>query len=581
MGISPAVAEVAVLSNRTQASVNVEILFDGSLPQPIALAVGDSRPIFFQRTLRVRYRGGGAEQEHQLEPQSAYFFAEDKTSQELFLEEIGLGKKFPAKFSAAPRDFKTPFSAKVVPVKILVDDDEPTHRRLWEPKLRKRVAEASKVLERHSGVKLNVVAVETWDSNSRQHDLNQSLLEFEREVNPQPASLAIGFSSQYQLTRGRVHMGGTRGALHPYILLKERSRSMRETEKLELLVHELGHYLGASHSPEPQSVMRPLLTGGLQRSVGSRIQFDPVNTLLMAMLGDEMRRRDVTKLTSITVPTRQRLEAIYAVLRQALPQDPAAGQYLRILSRPKSSPPQQFVSSARRVLQQLVRVTTSRRRIAESRKSSADGEPKDSWLSGDTLTSFYVKQAALATIQIEPANPEQAFLLALGLFIDDSNALREFPGTSALAASIEHDAALRQRLNILGSPTMLDRADLVKHFFVSAHITVALGVEAAKSLGFAKEMNDAAGGTGFSFVDMAANRAGIEFAQRVLAGDITLEQLSQRFDTREFLPPIDDLEEGLSAEVLKDRFGDADNKSLQDELRRIEQRVLELPIYRK
>ena len=596
-GAVPATAEVAVFSNRTRERLTVSVLADGTRPQPLTLAVGESRPVFYRRALRVRYLEGLVEHGYQVAPKSAYFFTRGQGDEPLRMEQIGFGRNRPAPSEPAPpgngaRQRGARQKTVTIPVKLLVDDDEPTHRQIWEAKLRNRLAAASEILEKHSGVKLNVVAVETWDSDDRQHNFLLSMREFEREVSPQPAQLAIGFSSQYKVHSGRVHMGGTRGALYPYILLKERSPNILETERLELLVHELGHFLGASHSPEPTSVMRPLLSGGLQRRAGSHVQFDPVNTLLIAMLGEELRNRDVKRLADVSPPTRRRMEEIYSVLAKALPKDPAAGQYLQLLGRSRRRPaiqgqPQQEqprlqdrsrIRDTRRIVMQLVRVTKARRPGKPAAEHSSDAPQ---WYTSDQLTEFYVRQAALAVLQLEPEQPQQVFLLSLGIFLDDSDTLRKFPATSAFVSNVENEAQRQDRISILGSPTMRDRRDLAQHFFVSAHLATTLGPQVALSLGLGKEMMDANGGSGFSFADLAADRAGIEFAKRVAAGEISLERLSQRFEVADYLPQVDDLAEGLELADLRAQFGEITDEAFQAELTRIEHRVLELPIYNR
>ena len=55
-----------------------------------------------------------------------------------------------------------------------------------------------------------------------------------------------------------------------------------------------------------------------------RIQFDPVNTLAIAMISEEMRRRNLTKLGELSPDTRKRLSQIYTELARSLPDDPAA-----------------------------------------------------------------------------------------------------------------------------------------------------------------------------------------------------------------------------------------------------------------
>lgn len=589
---TPASAEVAVLSNRTPARLTISILPDGGPPQPFTMEVGESRPVFYQRALSVRFGEGLVERTYQIAAKSAYFFTRGLGDEPLRMEQIGFSHNKPA--PSEPTDARFGASAPVVSVKILVDDNEPTHRQIWEANLRRRFAAAADVIERHSGVKLQITAIGTWDSDDRQRDFTATLTEFEREVSPAPAQLAIGFTSQYNAQLGRVHMGGTRGALHPYILLKERSPTMLETERIELLVHELGHYLGASHSPEPQSVMRPLLTNDVQRRAGARIGFDPVNTLLVAMVGDELRNRGVKRLHQVSQPTRTRMEEIYGVLTKALPDDSAAGKYLQLLSLPAAPPaaqpaPQQAaqapapatvpveattVAETSRLLSQLLRVVNARR------PENADGA-KTQWYSGDALTEFYVRQAALAALQLEPKEMEKVFLLALGVFLDDSNTLQEFPATAPLISRMEQQAQRDKRLSVLGSPTMRDRRDLAQHFFVSAHLTALVGPQLALGIGLGKEMQDADRGTGFSFADLAADRAGVEFARRVAAGEISMEDLSQGFAVADYLPPVDYLPEGLSLEDLKTRYGDASSEAFQQEVKQMETAILNLPVYNR
>ena len=121
----------------------------------------------------------------------------------------------------------------MIPVKILVDEEEPAKRAAWERSLKKRVEAASLILDQYCRVQLKVVATDTWESDNKIDDFFESLAEFERKVKPFPGQLAIGFTSQYQVVTGRTHMAGTRGALHTHILVREWSRQMSEPERLE------------------------------------------------------------------------------------------------------------------------------------------------------------------------------------------------------------------------------------------------------------------------------------------------------------------------------------------------------------
>ncbi len=633
-----AYAKVVVLANRTTATVAFTILPTGQPARGLTLAPGDSRPVYFDHQLRIRFEtrhrlrsnrnshrrtnnhagvrvadnadgrsGDGRSedrssnsQEHLLEASCAYFFGDSPNGTRVF-EKIGLGGSGTNQAGHRQPDgdrrkfFPAGEEASTIPVKILVDDDEMTRRTVWESRLRKRVAKASQVLEAHCGIRLRVVAVDTWDSDDGQDDFFQSLSEFEREVFPKPGRLAIGFSSQYRLARGRVHMGGTRGALQSHILLKERSPNIRETERLELLVHELGHYLGASHSPEPESVMRPVLSGGLQRSVGSHIRFDPVNTLLIAMMGDEIRQHRVRKLADLSLSTKRRMRQIQTILAKALPDDPAAGHYVRLLGAATTGP---LMTETGKILRHIVRVAKLKpkgeeergkaeggRRKAESVAASVPGlgilgtKTENPQAEGDRLTEYYVRQAALAAGQARREYAESAFLLALGIAMDDTGMLLKLPWTEPLVRRIEPDRQRHERIQVLGNLTMRGRRDWTRHFFVSALSVVLHGSRATRGAGIAKELFDAQGGSGFSFADMAANRAGIAFAVAVLNKNISLPDVGREFRVQAFLPPLDDLAEGLTASQLRRDYGGFGDPRFAAQLAQIDRRVIRLPIY--
>lgn len=224
----------------------------------------------------------------------------------------------------------------VVPVKLLVDDDEPAVRSIWETRLRNRLAEASQIFEQHCGVRLKVAAVDTWRSDDGVNDFGQSLAEFERTVNPSPGKLAIGFTSQYHIPPRHVPLGGTRGPFYPWILIREWSQHVTASERLEVLVHELGHVFGAVHSAESDSVMRPMLGDRQSHARAFRIGFDPLNTLAMCLLADELRQGPFRGFARIGPQTRDSLRQVYSTLAQSLPNDPAAPKYMELFN---SKPP--------------------------------------------------------------------------------------------------------------------------------------------------------------------------------------------------------------------------------------------------
>jgi hypothetical protein len=356
-------------------------------------------------------------------------------------------------------------------------------------------------------------------------------------------------------------------------MIKERSRNVLETERLELLVHELGHVLGASHSPEANSVMRPVITGGLQRKAGAHVQFDPPNTLLMALLGQEIRKRRIGEFDDIMPATRRRMREIYTAIDPTLPDDPAAKQYLQLVASAGARP---VVEDAEKILLQMARVAKVQQKLNQQA-----GEPggNGSIVEGDKLLELYVRQAALAAKQVRRENGPQALVLALGVAFDDAGLLRTLPIANGVVPHIEGEGQRRERLAAFGKPTMRGRGDLAKHFFVSAHLVALSGAGPARSAGLIKEILDSHGGSGFSFADMAANRAGIVFANAVLTGRLSLDDVAQRFTVDAFLPPVDGLREQLGAKEFAEGFGGVGGDRLAAELNGIEARILALPVY--
>ena len=80
---------------------------------------------------------------------------------------------------------------------------------------------------------------------------------------------------------------------------------------------------------------------------------------------------------------------------------------------------------------------------------------------------------------------------------------------------------------MIGEPTLLGRRDLAQHFFVSGYLTATMGAEAANAAGVAKELVDANTTSGFSFADLAADRAGVRFADGVMSRRFPLRLVGQ------------------------------------------------------
>ncbi len=231
---------------------------------------------------------------------------------------------------ALPSD-SAAITTRTIYVKLMVDEEEAAVERLWQERLAQRLLAANQVLSHYCDVRFAPIAFDRWQSDNRVQDLTRSLREFEQEVNPEPGHIAIGFSSQYKFSPGRNSLGGTRGPMRGHILIRENAPDVHEPERLEVLVHELGHFLGAAHSSHPQSAMRPVLGDGQALVRGFQIGFDEENAKILQLVSKEIRERSARHFLQFTEPTLRELRVHYAALREQQPKDPTAKRFSQIV----------------------------------------------------------------------------------------------------------------------------------------------------------------------------------------------------------------------------------------------------------
>lgn len=446
----------------------------------------------------------------------------------------------------------------LVPVKILVDDDEPATQRLWEQRLRARVEAASKIFEKYCRVRFEVVATGTWESDDQLLDMNAALTEFVRSVSPGPAQLAIGFTGQHQLEPGPTHLGSTRGALQSHLLIREWHQGVSEAERLEVLVHEMGHFLGAAHSPSPASVMRPVLGDQQARRQQFRLRFDAINTLIMCHVAEDIRRGVPYRLSETTVP---RLAQLYNVLREVFPEDPAAGEMHRQLG----------IAAKASLAQAVAEIVAA---------IGAAGEQADSRETGDALTERLVRAAARAAANQPGEIGPRALLIGLGVTLADVPPGLPTRAGGKVGVTLPRDikSALARRT---GQATMFGRRDLTQHFFASAYLAALLGDEVATSAGLAKELLDSQTGSGFSFADLAADYAGIAFARSLLEQRLKITTLAENFLVSQFVPPTVELREGLTATEFAAEFGSTNSDRFRADFAEIKRNVERLQSHQR
>ncbi len=129
--------------------------------------------------------------------------------------------------------------------------------------------------------------------------------------------------------------------------------------------------------------------------------------------------------------------------------------------------------------------------------------------------------------------------------------------------------------------TLQGRDDFTQHFLVSAALAAEGTTPLANAVGLYKEVADSRGGSGFSFNDMAANRAGTLFGELALRDPARLQALlagGVREDS--LVPDLADLPEFLSAPEFARRYGGVGGVEYARMQADIERRLGALPLYR-
>jgi hypothetical protein len=593
-------AAVVVVGNLTAADVTLTVTEPGGKPQTVTLATGESRPVTVAGPATLTFRTTAGPQERQVEPYNAYVLGHDPKAG-VALHGIELPGKPPER-DARPEADPAPREPVKVRITLLVDDADPRADRLWQTTVRKRFDEAAALIEAHAAFKLEFAGFATWNSDRTAFDFAALFADFQDKVKVKPGEIAVGFASRKleiekdQGVQDPLPFGECKGVLASHVMIAER-RVKNEPERVEVLAHHLALALGAVPSPDPASVMRPKLADGLALRPWYKMRFDPLNVLAMNVWADELRRGPVGTVAGASDPTRARLVRVYGALLKARPGDSLCLTYLnefrgdlaRAADPPrnpdpaakppepkkipgaaavppkKDSPPAavpQRDDAARRVLRAVV---------ARAKANTGPGR-----LTGDDLTAAYVRAAADEALKVPDDQRATAFLLGLGLALDDAGAVDPLLPASGVR-DLETDADRAERLAVLGNPTLRHRRDLARRFAAGLASAELLGVTAAEGTAIDRFLGDRERVSGLSFAALAADLSGVSLASRVRSDPGLIGGLRDRFAASDVLVPTDGLRDGLSWERFRHDFGDATDARFRQSLDALRDRVKKLP----
>ncbi|MDQ7091918.1 MAG: hypothetical protein Q9M50_15010 [Methylococcales bacterium] len=98
-----------------------------------------------------------------------------------------------------------------------------------------------------------------------------------------------------------------------------------------------------------------------------------------------------------------------------------------------------------------------------------------------------------------------------------------------------------------------------------------------------KELRDAKFGQGFSFIDLAGDKAGIRFGKTATENPQSARQLQKKMaiiaNYRAFMPEVRDLPENISHDAFNTTFGSIESPAYQLMVKKIDDRIAALSIY--
>lgn len=129
--------------------------------------------------------------------------------------------------------------------------------------------------------------------------------------------------------------------------------------------------------------------------------------------------------------------------------------------------------------------------------------------------------------------------------------------------------------------TLAGRDDFAQHFLISAVVALEGGGPLADAIGVYKEVADLRDGSGFSFNDIAADRAGTRLGLLARRDPRTLQdRLARGAPERDFMPDVADLPEFLGRRDFLATYGGVDAPPYRRMLADIDRRLDALPLLR-
>jgi hypothetical protein len=213
--------------------------------------------------------------------------------------------------------------------------------------------------------------------------------------------------------------------------------------------------------------------------------------------------------------------------------------------------------------------------IADESKKTQEREARSS----DALTERGFRMAAERCRQLPAEQAAAAYTLGLAIALDRSSVLRSLAPRGIPWDKIESDDERRQRLEVMGEPTMFGRASLTQNFVVSAAVLLLVDGQAVSAAGLQEEFLRVQGGDRFRFEDLMASLAGIAFATQLDASPDLLDELAKSFRVADYLLSPKGFPAPLDRDQFSRQYGSMTDQRFVKKQDILRNRLLALPGY--
>jgi uncharacterized protein YfiM (DUF2279 family) len=192
-----------------------------------------------------------------------------------------------------------------------------------------------------------------------------------------------------------------------------------------------------------------------------------------------------------------------------------------------------------------------------------------------SLTQILGPMMALAAVRGAAGDPQaesRALIAVVAFYVNGKGLAAIVPGAKDWPRPVARTVTLN------------GRTDFPQHFTVSAALAAHAGTPLSDAIGLYKEVDDSRRGSGFSFNDIAADRAGTRFGEVATQSAASARGLQRRVTAGvregDLMPEVADLPEFMPEAEFKRRFGGIGAPAYQRMMQDIERRVAACPLYR-